>query len=205
MARSRKLILIIALLLLLVALPVYAQDDATPEATGEAAPPMELPGEPLVTGLDHPRNFSFGSDGTLYVAEVGLGGEITIDTPEGPGTFGMSSEITVVPAGTSEGIVAIGNLPSAGDAGANAVIATDDAIYVVVGGAAPNIPMSSSVLVLDPQSYRIVDYIDIFTFEAANNPDGNEVDTNVTDIIEAEDGALYIVDAGGNGLLRWTA
>src|SRR5688572_2737568 len=98
MARSRKLILIIALLLL-VALPAYAQDDATPEATGEAAPPMELPplpGEPLVTGLDHPRNFSFGADGTLYIAEVGLGGDVTIDTPEGPGTFGMSSEITIV-------------------------------------------------------------------------------------------------------------
>jgi hypothetical protein len=47
--------------------------------------------------------------------------------------------------------------------------------------------------------------INLNDFEAANDPDGSGYDTNVADIAWDADGTLYIVDAGGNDLLSWTA
>jgi sugar lactone lactonase YvrE len=40
--------------------------------------------------------------------------------------------------------------------------------------------------------------------EVANNPDGNELDSNVTDLAWDKDGTLYITDAGANTLWSWT-
>src|SRR4051812_45986454 len=58
--------------------------------------------EPAVvaSGLDNPRQLSFGKHGELYIAEAGAGGSgPCVDTPEG-GTacFGLSGAITRVMA-----------------------------------------------------------------------------------------------------------
>lgn len=200
MLRKTVFLLFVALLL---TMPVYAQDSTEEAGTVPAMELPPLPGEPIAVGLDHPRQFFFAPDGTLWIAEVGLGGDVPVETPEGPGTFGMSGEITFMTAG-GEPTTAMGNLPSAGDGGVQAVVATDEAIYAIVGGMLPNIPMSSSLLILNPENYRLIDYVDFFTYEATNNPDGNEIDTNVTDLALGDDGTLYIVDAGGNTLYSWT-
>jgi hypothetical protein len=128
----------------LVLTPVLAQD-ATPEATGDAgAPAMQLPPIPdnaIAKGLNSPRGLSFGADGTLYIATAGKGGDIPIDTPEGPSTLGYSAEILAVSPDGKVSTV-IGGIFSGGDVGVQGVAATEDGLIAVTGAAMnPNIPL----------------------------------------------------------------
>jgi len=207
------LVLIAALVFGVVA---FAQDgdttdDATPaeEAPTEEATPVEeeaVEGEAVVeeaaevlevTGLNNPRNISFAPDGTLYIAEGGTGGELSIDTPEGPGTFGMTSSISAVAPDASLSVL-VDYLPSSDGSGAHGVYATDTTVWVTLSGGPPFTPLTSAVLVLDRASGRIVGYIDVLAAETAQNPDGNEIDSNPVNIEVGPDGTIYIVDSGCN-------
>lgn len=156
----------------------------------------------VATGLNNPRGLAY-ADGALYITEGGTGGDVPIDTPEGPATFGSTSQVSVLaPDGTLN--PAITNLPSAGGSGANAIAVTDNAIWLVISAGPPNAVLTFSVLEMDPNTLRVRRSIDMFTPEAINNPDGNEIDSNPTDIAIADDGTVYIVDAGCNCLYSWT-
>jgi hypothetical protein len=61
------------------------------------------------------------------------------------------------------------------------------------------------VVELDRETLAVKTVINLNDFEASQDPDGNGYDTNVADIAWGSDGTLYIVDAGGNDLLSWTA
>src|SRR5690606_19407934 len=76
--------------------------------------------------------------------------------------------------------------------------------WLVVNSAGPGAYWGSSVVELDANGMtkRV---ISMYPYEAANNPDGNEIDSNVSDIAWAADGTLLITDAGANTLYSWTA
>src|SRR5688572_13648659 len=85
---SRKLasLFIFIVAMLLVILPVSAQDGAG--------------------GLVNPRHITFGPDGSLYIAQAGSGGPIEAQGPFGPAFAGGTSGVSVIrPDGTHEMIL----------------------------------------------------------------------------------------------------
>ena len=186
-----------------VALPALAQD----------MPP--LPGDLVAGDLSAPRGLAFAPDGSLLVAVAGAGGEVemTMPGPEGVSTVRMGLTGRIVSVGT-DGTVAdrIAGFPSyameSETLGLYRAIPRGDSLWVVFSGsgtAATGAFWMDSVAELDAETLAVKTLINLNAFEAANDPDGNGFDTNVADIAWGADGTLYIVDAGGNDLLSWTA
>lgn len=203
MLKKASVLLLASLLLTLV---VAAQDPATtPEAE------MPTPGEVMVEGLNNPRHLSLGADGTLYVAEAGMGGPEAGQGPLGEVTYGLTGQITAV--GSDGATVVIPELLSM-DAGFGqiegpmAVTVTDIDYWVVLGMGLAELPEgvgAESVVQINRETMEIGAVIDLRAFEAENNPDGaEEIISNPSDMAVAADGSLIIVDASGNSVIRWT-
>lgn len=167
------------------------------------------------TGLNSPRQLFIGSDGALYIAEAGAGGDIDGEGAFGPTKFGTSGQITAV-SPDGEQSVAIPGLISTDTGfgqihGAHAVIVTDDSYWVAVGdGPIKGLEEGqhvSGVIQYAKEGMAMEQFIDVGAWEAENNPDENPNDlvSNPVDLALSEDGTLYIVDASGNSLLSWTA
>jgi len=188
--------------------------DATPEATGDAAPAMEmppLPGDLVIGDLNTPRGIAFDANGNLIVAVAGNGGELSLSAknPEGETTFkvGMSGQVLSIGAdGKSTPIVQ--GIPSYASeqetTGLYRAIPHGDSLWLVVSSGGPGQYWADSVVELDAKTQMVKRVIALYPYEATNNPDGNEIDSNVTDLAWGKDGTLYITDAGANTLWSWT-
>jgi hypothetical protein len=121
-----------------VAAPVSAQAEAAPEALAQATV--------FATGLRQPRGFTFGPDGTLYVAEAGNGGTHhtspaqceQVVPPVGPYTNARTARISRIDAQGHRTTLASG-FPSAqaaiGDLNGVADLAfLDGQLYALVAG-----------------------------------------------------------------------
>jgi hypothetical protein len=179
--------------------------------------------EVLASGLDSPRKLSFGPDGALYVAEAGRGGTGTsIPSPSQPGAsvfYGATGAITRIQNGVVERVVT--GLPSlALPDGSDAAGVNDiefDAYgnaYAIVGlGSNPanrdnilQVPDFSQLIAINnfdggASWTRLSDF---GAYEQNNNPDGQNVDTNLYDLL-IKDNTAYVVDAGANDLLSQRA
>lgn len=198
-----KVLIGVAAAMLVMAAPVAAQD----------MPP--LPGELVLADLSAPRGVAFDADGNLLVAVAGAGGDTVIEAPslEDPSVAmqinaGLSGEIiAVAPDGSSS--VWAGFFPSYAmpteTVGLYRAIPHGDSLWVVVSSAHAGAFWGSTIAELDAATKMTKRVINLTSFEVANNPDGNEIDSNVTDIAFGADGTLYITDAGANTLYSWTA
>ncbi len=179
--------------------------------------------EVLASGLDSPRKLSFGPDGALYVAEAGRGGTgASIPSPTQPGAFvfyGATGAITRIQNGVAERVVT--GLPSlvlpdgSDAAGVNDI--EFDAYgnaYAIVGLASDpanrdnilQIPDFSQLIAINnfdggASWTRLSDF---GAYEQNNNPDGQNVDTNLYDLL-ITDNTAYVIDAGANALLSQRA
>ena len=176
----------------------------------------------VAAGLDNPRGLDVTEDGTLYIAESGVGGasKKCFSSPEDPDVeecFGLSGAITRVKDGVQTRIVT--RLPSIAGPGGFAAIGPsdvdyvdDDTIYAAIGlGRDPSTVfsvlkrvgryMGKVIEFADPaRGGRYSTAIDLGGHEAANNPDGAELDSNPNAVL-AVGRKLYAVDAGGNSLI----
>lgn len=175
----------------------------------------------IAKGLHSPRNISYASDGTLYIAEAGTGGSESGDGPYGPVTadaktgvgIGDSGQISSVSPDGKQSIV-IKDLVSMNIGfgqvyGPMAVHVTDDSYWLVlgVGPAQPEKGKKTDALVqYSRDGLGLRQVIDMNAFEKDNNPDRNPDDlvSNPSDIAVADDGTIYITDASANALLTWT-
>ncbi|MBX3084467.1 MAG: ScyD/ScyE family protein [Anaerolineae bacterium] len=166
----------------------------------------------IATKLNNPRLLTYGSDGTLYIAEAGDGGTTEIEGPLGKVKYNTSAQITMV---TKDGkqSVAVPNLISTNAGfgqidGASKVLVTEDSYWIALGlgpKQAPEGKHVAAVVELDRSSGEVKQALDLYAFELANNPDGGEEHvSNPVDLAMAPDGTLYIVDASANALLSWT-
>ena len=179
--------------------------------------------EVLASDLDSPRKLSFGPDGALYVAEAGRGGTgASIPSPSQPGAFlfyGASGAITRIQNGVAERVVT--GLPSlALPDGSDATGVNDiefDAsgnAYAIVGlGSNPanrdnilQVPDFSHLIAIDnfdggASWTRLSDF---GAYEQNNNPDGQDVITNLFDLL-IKDNTAYVIDAGANDLFSQRA
>lgn len=203
MRTTRVIVGILAALLMLV-VPVSAQD----------MPP--LPGDLVVNYLNAPRGLAFDSAGNLLIAVAGTGGEGVIEVPsmEDPAvmmsvSYGMTGSVLSM---SPEGLSApwISGLPSyampSETIGIYRAIPNGTSVWLVSssspqGGAY----WADTIVELDAETQRTLRVINLSNFEAVNNPDGNEIDSNVSDIAWGADGTMFITDAGANALLSWTA
>lgn len=174
----------------LVALPVAAQDEV------------------IADGLNNPRGIAYGPDGVLYIAESGTGGDLDVQGLFGPARAGASGQITAIAADGTRSVV-IAGLPSINTGGevTGAMLARprDGLLWIANGLAWTGMPLMRTVMAVDLETLRIVHLIDTFAAEAAQNPDGGDIDSNPVDLAFAADGSLYIVDAGANAIWRWSA
>jgi hypothetical protein len=194
---------LLVLAVMIAVVPAAAQD----------APP--LPGELVLDAVSAPRGVAFDAEGNLLVAVAGTGGEHIIEIPsfEDPAVMmqisaGLSGKVVSVAAdGTSSDLLS--GLPSYATpqetTGIYRVIPNGDSLWLVQSSSNPGAFWGSSVVELDAETLMTKNVINMTGYEVANNPDGNEIDSNVSDIAWTADGTMLITDAGANTLYSWTA
>ncbi len=192
--------------------------DATPAA--ETAAPALPPGcSVAASGLANPR-FAVVSDGIVYVTLAGEAGDQPIYASPQAGTpaasepasmFGDSGSVIAINADGTVSTVASG-LPSftfgtevVGPAG---IDVANGIIYVATGGAGPatgNVPAvagRAALWSIDPVSGQTNIVADLESHEMQDNPDPYHIDSDPYGLIVGTDGMVYVVDAGGNDVLK---
>lgn len=177
--------------------------------------------ETVAEGLNNPRGLAFSPNGDLFVAEAGFGGEGPCGPgPEGERCYGDSGSITRIDLkkGTQE--YAVTGLPSlAGEDGARAIGPHDISFqgtgnaYITIGfGGHPDdreeyfgeAGADFGQLARMTASGNFWNVSDLGTYEADNNPTGDEEDTNPYGVL-ALPGKQVVTDAGANDLLEIAA
>ena len=199
-----------------------------PAAAGGHGQPSNPPPKPTViaSGLNNPRQLSFGPDGSLYVAEAGSGGSGPCFTGGEGSTvcYGTSGSITrISPRGKQSRVLtrlpSIGNKGTPGNlqdpAGGESIGAADVKVIgngklaVLFGlGTDPanraGLPASGQRLgtlaAVDVKSGRSRQIADIAGFEARRNPIHNP-DSDPAGMLEVH-GRYQVADAGGNDVVK---
>ncbi|MGE3270746.1 MAG: ScyD/ScyE family protein, partial [Chloroflexota bacterium] len=166
----------------------------------------------VISGLNAPRGMTFGPDGKLYVAEAGTGGDEQSDwvPPFRTAKIGKTGRIVRIDDGKAIEVasdlqsVALG--PQAEIVGAQELAFIGDTLYAVVGqaNALPGGKETFSLLVKIGADGKAETVADLGKYEKENNPDGTVPDSNPFGLAATPDGNLYVVDAGGNDLLKVT-
>ena len=172
----------------------------------------------VASGLDNPRGIDVGPFGVLAVAEAGRGGSDcvpSIDPETGqPSTacLGLTGHVSLLWHGHK---FVVGNFPSiATDAGASAAGPSGvsfSGLKLLVSeqlGTDPNPGFTTNLDSLDQLgkvfslsfgSTKVLG--DVAAFEVANNPDGNQIDSDVYGVVGKGKSAVA-TDAAGNSLVR---
>jgi DNA-binding beta-propeller fold protein YncE len=173
----------------------------------------------VVSGLDNPRGLNFGPHGRLYIAEAGRGGDGACGPgPEGTRCYGASGAVTRWHPRTGNVERVATGLPSLAteSEGAFATGPHDIDIdpfgfaFVTIGfggdprtretAFGPDGRKFARELLLLPRNNALV-VKDLGNFEIANNPTGDEIDSNPYGML-ARLGRQVMTDAGANDLLQ---
>jgi hypothetical protein len=184
--------------------------------------------EILADGLNNPRGVATATDGTIYVAEGGTGGDVCFPLEDDEVCMGATSRVVAIDAQGTVTPVAEG-LPSLmGGEGeyigaSDIVIADDGSLYVSVGFGADSPTRDAIAGTWAPASMfgtvqRVVDgqltqVADLAAWETEHDPDAGAPSTqepqgqpsdhsNPNGLLVTSQGDLLAVDAGGNTVLE---
>jgi sugar lactone lactonase YvrE len=166
----------------------------------------------VASGLDSPRGLAFGPDGKLYVAEAGSGGDgqSAWVPPFQSAKIGTSGRIlrvedgNLTPVATGLQSIALGPQPEV--VGPHDIAFIGSTMYAIVGqmNALPTGTVTYSLLVKIGADGKSETVADLGKYEKDNNPDATVPDSNPFSLVAGPDGNLYVIDAGGNDLLKVT-
>ena len=177
----------------------------------------------VASGLNNPHGLTFGSDGSLYIAEAGAGGPgASIKSGDGSlVSYGATGSVTKLLGGTQTRILT--GLPSLGDqttkpapgAGATGLqdlaFGKDGSLYGVIGlGASTSLqagagPDFATLVKLDPATNSVQKIADLGAYETQHNPDGTTIDSNPYSFAVLGDGSFAVADAGANDVVGISA
>jgi sugar lactone lactonase YvrE len=162
--------------------------------------------EVVVSGLVNPRGLTFDSDGNLYVVEAGNGGDFEVTGGRAPIPVGSTGKITRVSSEGDVEVIALGfgSQNPSDTRGASAILVTDTSIWVALGETPNALPFSMGLVELTRDTLRIKTFVDLYSVEEAENPDGDIVASNPVDFAVADDGTIYIIDASANSMYSWS-
>jgi len=168
--------------------------------------------EPVASKLNNPRHIAFDTDGTLYIAEAGQGGDTEGKGPYGKVKFGETSQISALTTDGEQAVIIpdLLSMDAGGEIyGVTSVLLTDDSIWATLGmGLVEGLKDGqhvSAVVQYDKKTGEVKQVIDLGAFETQNNPDkGSELVSNPVALAFDKDGKLFIADASGNDILTWT-
>ncbi len=185
--------------------------DASPAAASPSSdtglPPIPAGAQVVAEGLWNPGDIAFGDDGTLYIAETGVfggsdGPEPVMATPNAEGTPPVAAAplvppqvSQVAPDGTQSVLTT--------EAGGVGISVANGTVYVSTGGGSvgsgvtPS-PAENTVSAVDIATGDTRVLASLGPYEVENNPDGLDVNPNLYGLDIAEDGTIYVADAGGN-------
>ncbi|HEX3302437.1 MAG TPA: ScyD/ScyE family protein [Thermomicrobiales bacterium] len=201
MSLRRVFVIPVLVTLLMIGAPLWA--------VAQQATPMPMPGTVIASGLTNPRDFTWGADGTLYVALAGTGGSTpaTEDSPAnkaiGPFMGGSTGALVRIENGCPTAVVT--GLPSVADGigsvlGAEDVAILGDHLYVSSdgGGAAHGNPDAPSGIyrALADGTFQLV--ADLSAFLRANPA---KIGTSFPDYDPDADGYRMVADESAN--LLW--
>ncbi|HEX6870858.1 MAG TPA: ScyD/ScyE family protein [Micromonosporaceae bacterium] len=175
----------------------------------------------VASGLSNPRELTFGPGGVLYVAESGRGGDGPCFTDPNEehvqNCFGRTGSVTAVYGGRQWRVVT--GLPSVARAGGQGANGLTDITFNRYGlmfgvfglGGPPQVRdgLGSHASALASISWLVpgvgaVKVADLGQYEATQNPDGRQLDTNPYSLAATGD-SLVAVDAAGNDVVRMDA
>jgi len=193
---KKLMVLTLTIILIVGAFPALAQDD------------LEFDIEVLVDGLNNPRRFVVTDDGSIYITDPGLGGDIEAEGAFGPAFFGETGQIVVYSNGEVNPILE--SLPSAELSpteyvGPSALYLGESGLWFLLGEGNRDAVDGSMVLAFwDMESEAATVVADFFAAEEELNPDGANIQTNPNDLDVTPDGTVMIADAGCNCIWSWT-
>ncbi len=199
MSRKSSALAGAALLTVALAAPAMAQE-----------PTIEV----VADGLDNPRGVMVADDGSVYVAESGVGGDTCLGEGEEAPCYGPTGAVVRVTADgvetVVEGLYSTAAGPETGGV-SDTAIAADGSLYLIMNLGAD--PASRAEM---PEELAYAGWLmklgadgtlepvaDVAAFESANDPDaemGGAVDSNPYGIV-ATDAGIAVADAGGNDVL----
>lgn len=203
-------------------IPLDRQSSADARSGVQTLPNPGSTIHPFATGLRNPRGLKFGPDGSLYVAEGGLGGQDNtrglcdqVLPPIGPYTGGRTARLVrISPTGT-QSIVAK-DLPSCmtSPQSGNSVSGVSDVafigqdVYVLFGGAGcshanPDIPNGIAKVEPDGSWEMIANLSEWSLNNPVQNPEMDDYEPDGTwySMIE-RDGVLYAVEPNHGEVVR---
>ncbi|MCA9870184.1 MAG: ScyD/ScyE family protein [Anaerolineae bacterium] len=193
----------------------YLKTHDVPESALQVPAGMQVIG----TGLNNGRDIIVGPDGGLYIAENGSGNPANCEEifPDFEACVGDTGSVTRIENGVQERIAT--GLPSWGDSSgfgtsgpAGITWSPREGFYLTIGlgfGLSPDDlaaidPVGQwfgSVARMNPNGYWNIQ-ADIYDYEATQNPDDGEVDSNPYGLVTIQGRTRVVADAGGNDLLK---
>jgi hypothetical protein len=172
----------------------------------------------VASGLDNPRGIDVAKNGDIWIAEAGTGGAGPCQpNPEGEGPascFGNTGAYTLVHKGWQKRVVS--GLPSFADQGtgdnaigASDVLSTGKKVAGLIGGGGtpddraalgPAGALFQTLVKIDPWKGKVWPFVDFAAYEATNNPDGGEIDSDPYGLAQRHGGFL-VAEAAANDLL----
>lgn len=167
----------------------------------------------VAEGFNAPQGVLVAPDGSIWVADSGVGGDEVIT-----GTDPATSEPVTITVGNTARIVQVmpdgtqnvaAELPSfnAGfdTAGAARLALLNDELYATTGWWAPMMgdePGPNQAVIVKVGEDEVTEVAKLWRTEKRMNPDNAQIDSHPYGLVSGPDGKLWVVDAGGNDLLR---
>jgi sugar lactone lactonase YvrE len=179
----------------------------------------------VAEGLYNPRYMAFADDGTMYVTEVGVGGDEMFGAPAPeaspvtdsaeatplaeeeagpPPTRGYTGQISAITPDGTQSVVVSGLASYSDGVGPVGITIQDGIVYFTVGGAAvlagaELLDGENCLFAFDPASGEVTQIAEFSSYEIDNNPDGTDINPNLYAVSSGDnDGRLTVNDAGSN-------